>query len=105
MVKQKITKCYPEYYIKDADGNHVMTIRGPCCMCKFCDVNFIIFNLEGQEIGKVAREASLESLAKDYVGMNSDTFGIRFPMDLDVKLKAVLLSACFLIDFMYFEGK
>lgn len=59
---------------------------------------------------------------------DADVFGINFPMDLDVKMKAVLLSACFLIvslrktfpvltnhfnnfryfvsqDFMYFEDK
>ena len=34
---------------------------------------------------------------------DSDIFGISFPMDLDVRMKAVLLAACFLIDFMYFE--
>ena len=28
---------------------------------------------------------------------DADVFGINFPMDLDVKMKAVLLSACFLI--------
>lgn len=26
-----------------------------------------------------------------------DTFGIQFPLDLDVKMKAVMLGACFLI--------
>lgn len=26
-----------------------------------------------------------------------DNFGIQFPMDLDVKMKAVMLGACFLI--------
>lgn len=28
---------------------------------------------------------------------DSDYFGVSFPMDLDVKIKAVLLGACFLI--------
>lgn len=28
---------------------------------------------------------------------DSDMFGINFPIDLDVKMKAVLLGACFLI--------
>ena len=34
---------------------------------------------------------------------DADIFGINFPMDLDVRMKAVLLGACFLIDFMFFE--
>lgn len=28
---------------------------------------------------------------------DADLFGISFPMDLDVKMKAVMLGACFLI--------
>lgn len=28
---------------------------------------------------------------------DADTFGISFPMDLDVKMKAVLIGACMLI--------
>lgn len=34
---------------------------------------------------------------------NADTFGVTFPVDLDVKLKAALIGAVFLIDFMFFE--
>lgn len=36
---------------------------------------------------------------------DANFLGITFPVDLDVKMKAVLLGACLLIDFMYFEGK
>jgi len=32
---------------------------------------------------------------------DADNFGLQFPMDLDVKIKAVLLAACFLIVSMY----
>lgn len=28
---------------------------------------------------------------------DADNFGIQFPLDLDVKMKAVMLGACFLI--------
>lgn len=28
---------------------------------------------------------------------DTDNFGVSFPMDLDVKMKAVMLGACFLI--------
>lgn len=28
---------------------------------------------------------------------DADNFGIQFPMDLDVRMKAVMLGACFLI--------
>ena len=34
---------------------------------------------------------------------DAQNFGLTFPIDLDVKMKATLLGATFLIDFMYFE--
>jgi hypothetical protein len=36
---------------------------------------------------------------------DADNFGVgvSFPLDLDVKVKATLLGAVFLIDFMFFE--
>ena len=35
---------------------------------------------------------------------NYDRFGIDFPDDAPLNLKAVLVSSCFLIDYLYFEG-
>ena len=34
---------------------------------------------------------------------DADIFGINFPVDLDARMKAVLLGACMLIDFNFFE--
>lgn len=34
---------------------------------------------------------------------DADNFGVTFPLDLDVKMKATLLGAVFLLDFMFFE--
>jgi len=34
---------------------------------------------------------------------DADNLGVSFPVDLDVRLKAVLIGAVFLIDFMFFE--
>ncbi|XP_041732897.1 phospholipid scramblase 1-like [Coregonus clupeaformis] len=48
-------------------------------------------------------------ISKQWVGFlwesftDADNFGISFPVDLDVKVKVVMLVACFLIDFMYFK--
>ena len=42
-------------------------------------------------------------ISKQWAGLlreaftDADYFGITFPMDLDVKMKAVMLGACFLI--------
>lgn len=35
---------------------------------------------------------------------DTDNFGISFPMDLDVKIKAVMIGACFLIVSLSFSN-
>ncbi|KAF4519484.1 hypothetical protein B566_EDAN010093 [Ephemera danica] len=53
-----------------------------------------------KQVGRICKTWS--GLAKELFS-DADHFGINFPLDIDVKMKAVLLGACFLIDFMYFE--
>lgn len=62
------------------------------------------------EVSKIGK------ISKQWTGLlreaftDSDNFGIQFPMDLDVKIKAVMIGACFLIvsteilTFMLFSG-
>lgn len=45
-------------------------------------------------MGKISKQWS--GLARELF-TDSDYFGIKFPMDLDVKMKAVMLGACMLI--------
>lgn len=48
-------------------------------------------------------ETKVGKISKNWAGLlregftDADVFGISFPMDLDVKMKAVMLGACFLI--------
>ncbi len=48
-------------------------------------------------------EVSIGKISKQWTGLlrevftDSDNFGIQFPMDLDVRMKAVMIGACFLI--------
>lgn len=49
---------------------------------------------ESRGVGRISKQWS--GLLKE-VFTDTDNFGIQFPMDLDVKVKAVLLGACFLI--------
>ena len=46
------------------------------------------------EIGRVSKQWS--NLMREYF-TDADNFGIQFPMDLDVRMKAVVLGAVFLI--------
>ena len=55
---------------------------------------------DGEEIGKVAKQFS--GVARELI-TDADNFSVSFPLDLDVKIKAVLFGAVFLIDMMFFE--
>lgn len=48
----------------------------------------------GKPIGRISKQWS--GILKE-VFTDTDNFGIQFPLDMDVKIKAVLLGACFLI--------
>ena len=49
---------------------------------------------DGQVVGKVTKQWS--GIAREAF-TDADNFGINFPMDLDVRIKTVLLAAVFLI--------
>lgn len=82
--------------IKNVNGEIVLRIEGPMCTFKMCrDIEFRIMTSDGfNKVGKISKQWS--GLARE-VFTDADYFGITFPMDLDVKMKAVMLGACFLI--------
>ncbi|CAK9795579.1 Phospholipid scramblase 2 [Anthophora plagiata] len=90
------------FSIENATGETVLIIKGP--WFRFCvDVTFKIKSADGaHRLGEIKKEWS--GMGRE-VFTDADNFGINFPMDLDVKIKAVLLGACLLIDFMFFEQK
>jgi len=49
---------------------------------------------DGHPVGRISKQWT--GLIKESL-TDTDNFGINFPMDLDVRMKAVLLGACFLI--------
>jgi len=101
-VEQQWSICYPKLIIKDDRGNTEMRIDGPFAAFKCgSDVDFTVTSAtDGSEVGKISKHWG--GLPKE-MSTDADDFGINFPMDLDVKVKATLLGAAFLIDFMYFE--
>uniref|UniRef100_A0A8C5M9Z0 Phospholipid scramblase n=2 Tax=Leptobrachium leishanense TaxID=445787 RepID=A0A8C5M9Z0_9ANUR len=101
-VKQNWHPCLPKFTILNDREEEVLKISGPCMPCSCCtDVNFELKALDGEtSVGRISKQWT--GLVKEYF-TDADNFGVQFPMDLDVKLKAVVLGACFLIDFMFFE--
>ena len=79
-----------------------MKIEGPFCTFScFGDVDFKVLSANsGEKVGKISKQWT--GLVKEAF-TDADNFGVSFPLDLDVKVKATLLGAVFLIDFMFFE--
>lgn len=101
-IEQEWSLCRPCFVIKNPSQDVVLRIEGPVCRFSFCgDIEFHVLNRDGdRKVGKISKQWSglLREMFTD-----SDYFGITFPMDLDVRIKATLLGACFLIDAMFFE--
>ncbi|XP_064008903.1 phospholipid scramblase 1 [Pogoniulus pusillus] len=101
-VVQNWHPCLPKFTIQDERRMDILKIGGPCVVCSCCeDINF--------EVKSVDETATVGRISKQWTGFvkeaftDADNFGITFPGDLDVKMKAVMIGACFLIDFMFFE--
>ncbi|KAF5291764.1 hypothetical protein FQA39_LY14252 [Lamprigera yunnana] len=103
-VEQNWNPIFPSFSIKNASDDVVLTIKGPCCTssCCFSDVKFRVLSANGStKVGKIYKQWS-GALKETFT--DADNFVITFPLDLDARMKAVLLGACFLIDMMYFES-
>ncbi|MGH0121309.1 UNVERIFIED_CONTAM: hypothetical protein FKN15_070370, partial [Acipenser sinensis] len=86
----------PKFTIQNERKEPVLKIEGPACHCKCCsDVVFEVKSVdETHVVGKICKQWT-GFLREAYT--DADNFGIQFPMDLDVKIKAVMVGACFLI--------
>ncbi|XP_028290306.1 phospholipid scramblase 2 [Gouania willdenowi] len=93
----------PKFIVSNENKEQVLKINGPFCGWSCLpDVDFEILTMdEVNKIGKISKQWS--GLLRE-VFTDTDNFGIQFPMDLDVRMKAVMIGACFLIDFMFFEA-
>lgn len=100
-VEQDWSILTPQFSIKDQNGETVLKISGPFCTFSICgDVEFEVLSTNGAQVGKISKQWS--GLGRELF-TDADHFGINFPMDLDVRVKATLLGALFLIDYMFFE--
>jgi len=113
-VEEEWTLFKPRFRVKDQAGETVLIIQGPfwMCSCSCGDVKFSVLspekdvsqverNKDGYPvIGKISKKWS--GLAEEYF-TDSDNFGVSFPLELDVNVKATLLGAVILLDFMFYE--
>lgn len=105
MVKEKWHCCYPKYKVYDVDRNVVVTIAGQCCYCKcFTDMLFTVYEGDvdrgSHQIGQITKRWN--GFSECFGGVNN--FSVKFPREMDVMKKILLLGATFLVDFNYFES-
>ncbi|XP_014680946.1 PREDICTED: phospholipid scramblase 1-like [Priapulus caudatus] len=102
-VHENFNYCVPKYSIFNAAHDEIFRIEGDTCACACLggNVNFeILSSATGERIGRIQKQWT--GLVREMF-TDADNFGVQFPLDLDVKMKAILLGALFLIDFVYFE--
>ncbi|XP_032472029.1 phospholipid scramblase 3 isoform X13 [Phocoena sinus] len=92
------------FSIQDADRQTVLRVVGPCWTCGCgTDTNFEVKTPdESRSVGRISKQWG--GLLREAL-TDADDFGLQFPLDLDVRVKAVLLGATFLIDYMFFEKR
>ncbi|XP_014400091.1 PREDICTED: phospholipid scramblase family member 5 [Myotis brandtii] len=97
-VAQKWDPFLPKFTIQNANKEDILKIVGPCATCGcFGDVDFEVKTInENLTIGKISK---YWSGFVNNVFTNADNFGIHVPADLDVRVKAAMIGACFLFHF------
>jgi len=106
-VRQFWSLCKPYFGVYTSNGRHIFTIVGPFCTWAICgDAEFKVFKAggDGQQVGLISKKAPLDlsELGREWLS-DADVFSLSFKPGMDVRAKAVLLAATFLIDFMFFE--
>nr|XP_044601852.1 phospholipid scramblase 3 isoform X4 [Equus asinus] len=88
----------PKFSIQDANRKTILRVVGPCWTCGCgTDTNFEVKTPdESRSVGRISKQWG--GLLREAL-TDADDFGLQFPLDLDVRVKAVLLGATFLIVF------
>lgn len=103
-VVQEWSCCASSFTIRDAGNSVAFNMRGPLCKLKGIEeVSFTMTDgTTGALIGKITRLCQGPGL--QHIKEQQDQFVASFPQEIDVGLKACILAAAILIDFMFFEN-
>ncbi|XP_064438704.1 phospholipid scramblase 3 isoform X4 [Mirounga angustirostris] len=91
--------------VVDPGDREVLRLLRPLhcgCACCPCDLQEVKTPDESRSVGRISKQWG--GLFQEAL-TDAEDFGLQFPLDLDVRVKAVLLGATFLIDYMFFEKR
>jgi hypothetical protein len=94
-VKRNFAVCEKELTVYDENNTLQYKIISP-----FCDWWSFYIEKDGQRVGEIKKKWA--GFLQEFV-TDADNFGTQFPKDASPKQKALIFSATFLIDFLYFE--
>jgi hypothetical protein len=103
-IEQEMNFSGPVFSVRDGKGKNIFRIKGPFgSLLRRTQGEFVIMSpAGGGEVGKIKGIAKDDStLPEDGFPRNADISGVTFPMELDVQMKALMLGALFLIDYVY----
>lgn len=93
-VEKNFSMMGPNFTVYDAFKEPLCNIYGPCCMYK--EAQFQVISLDGsRQVASLMHQ--WDHLSVDYILL------LTFPIDIDAKLKSLLLGASFLIEYLYFQ--
>lgn len=96
MIERRFSVLRRIYSVRDSSGKEIFQLFGPILHPWTFQIK-----KDGDEYGKITKKWS--GLVKESF-TDADNFGVMFPAEWEVKLKALFLGAVFLIDFVHFEN-
>ena len=102
--KFKLWPLCGKFEVSDAEGKVNYIIETPCLVTTLCilpEAKFMVKDMEGNEVGlisKVFGDMTIEAFT------DSDKFQVIFPEGCEPKMKALLLAAAILFDYIFYES-
>lgn len=101
-VQQNGSLLYTNLSVKNEVGETMLKIQNSLMHKLYSsDIRFNIMNLDGKQVGSIKRKCTVETKRECFeeteITTYSNSVPISFPLGLDVKLKAALIGASFLI--------
>ncbi|XP_053165888.1 phospholipid scramblase 1-like isoform X2 [Hemicordylus capensis] len=103
-IKENWQPWLPKFSVQNEAKEHVLKMFGPCIgwgCSHHMDQHYEVTTRDEQHmVGRISNQ--LDGLVQEFF-RGADLFRIQFPMDLDIKMKAIMIGAGFLVGITVFE--
>ena len=102
----QVFRCWPlcgKFEVRNESEEVVYTIYTPCILTTLCctEAVFAIYDNEENEVGNIAKQFG--NVVKEAI-TDSDKFKVTFPEGCEPKMKAVMMAAVILFDYLFYES-